>query len=292
MQTDRLKIAVLSGKGGTGKTLVSVNLAAAAASAGSAAGPAAYIDCDVEEPNGHLYFKPLIIRTEAVSVKIPSLNPARCVGCRTCVDFCQYGALAFVKNKPLVFDEVCHSCGGCALLCPEQALTEKDKVIGTVQDGYSGDVFVRTGTLRTGEVSGVPVIRRLLDEPLPGTGPVLIDCPPGSACAVMESIRDADYCVLVAEPTVFGAQNLSMVCELVRLFGKPFGVVLNKCQRGNNPSETYCNETGAAILGMISYDSALGAIHSAGDIAFETSEKYSALFSALLGAVLKEARKT
>ena len=273
---------MLSGKGGTGKTLVAVNLA-------FAAGPSVYVDCDVEGPNGRLFFKPSVSRTQSVSVKIPVVDETRCVGCRKCVDFCQYNALAFIKNKPLLFEEVCHSCGGCVLLCPETALSEKERVIGTVQDGRSGQVFVKTGILNEGEVSGIPIIRELLSELPDQKDPVFIDCPPGSACSVMECIRDAGFCVLVAEPTVFGAQNLSMVVELVRLFNKPFGVVLNKCLDGVNPSEEFCLNEGVEILGRIPFDSELGTISSNAEIAAGRSEKYREIFSNLLDTVLKEA---
>lgn len=277
-------IAVLSGKGGTGKTLVSVNLAAAA-------GEAVYLDCDVEEPNGHLFFKPETPKEETVAVKIPHIDADRCTGCRKCVEFCAFHALAFVKTRSLLFDEVCHSCGGCALLCPAEAIWEADKAVGTVSSGRSGTVAVHTGRLNIGETSGIPIIKRLLGQiPNGGKRPVLIDCPPGSACAVMESIREADFCVLVAEPTVFGAHNLAMVYELVTLLGKPSGAVLNKCLDGENPSERFCLERQVPILGRIPFDAELGALNSEGKIAVRESERVRDLFAALLGRIGEEAR--
>ena len=219
-----MKIAILSGKGGTGKTFISVNLAAAA-------DKACYIDCDVEEPNGHLFFKPENLVEEEVSVIIPRIDKELCRGCRRCVDFCRFNALAFIKDSPLVFKDICHSCGGCILLCPEKAISEEKKIIGRIQTGSSENVTVNTGILNIGEASGVPVIEKLINKDKKEDFTV-IDCPPGSSCVVMESIKDADYCILVAEPTVFGAHNLSMVYELVTLFGKKCGVVLNKCLEG------------------------------------------------------------
>ena len=202
-----MKVAILSGKGGTGKTLLSVNLAAAATES-------IYIDCDVEEPNGHLFFKPDDIQEEVISVKIPMVDDSLCTGCKQCVDFCKFNALAYAK-KLIIFEEVCHFCGGCMLVCPEKALTEKDKVIGKVQKGTSRQVEVFTGILNTGEVSGIPIIKKLLDKNRKERDKMtFIDCPPGSACVVMESIKDADYCILVAEPTLFGVHNLNMVYEL------------------------------------------------------------------------------
>ncbi len=151
-----MNIAVLSGKGGTGKTLVSVNLAAAA-------GQAVYLDCDVEEPNGHLFFKPVDVQEELVKVKIPLLDEQLCDGCRKCVAFCNFNALAYSNEKLIIFEDICHSCGGCILVCPQAALTEKDRVIGRIEKGRSEDVSVYTGILNTSEPSGVPIIDRLLD---------------------------------------------------------------------------------------------------------------------------------
>jgi MinD superfamily P-loop ATPase len=282
METINMRIAVLSGKGGTGKTLVSVNLAAVAKNS-------VYIDCDVEEPNGYLFFKPENVQEEKVLIKIPNVDNNLCNGCRQCVHFCKFNALAYIKDKLIVFHEICHSCGGCVMLCPKKALTEKGKVIGRVQKGMSDDVNVNTGTLNTGEASGVPIIKKLLNgnRDISDAG-VFIDCPPGSACIVMESIKDADYCVLVAEPTLFGVHNLSMVYELVKLFGKQYGVVLNKCIEGENPSEKFCLEKNIKILGQIPFDNELGILNSNAKIAVRENEKYKAMFLNLLDTVIEE----
>jgi len=277
-----MRIAVLSGKGGTGKTLVSVNLAAVAEEA-------IYIDCDVEEPNGHLFFKPEDVEKDEVAVKIPYVDEQLCNGCRICVDFCKFNALAYINGKLKIFDEVCHSCGGCVLLCPVKALTERDKAIGKMQTGISDHVTVNTGILNPGEASGVPIIKKLLKEDkLKKENLTLIDCPPGSACIVMESIKDADYCVLVAEPTLFGVHNLNMVYELVKLFGKPHGAVLNKCLDGENPAEKFCIEKGIKILDRIPFDNELGNLNSNARIAVRENEKYKTMFSSLLQKVTEE----
>ncbi|MHC1758933.1 MAG: 4Fe-4S binding protein [Negativicutes bacterium] len=279
-----MKIAVLSGKGGTGKTLVSVNLAAAA-------DEAVYIDCDVEEPNGHLFFKPEGITSERISVKIPVVEESLCNGCRICVDFCKFNALAYINNQLKIFETICHSCGGCILFCPVKALSEKDKTIGEIQSGSSENVSVITGILNTGEASGIPIIKKLLDTPSGEKEITFIDCPPGSACIVMESIKDADYCILVGEPTLFGVHNFNMVYELVKLFDKPHGAILNKCLEGDNPAELFCIDKNITILGRIPFDTEIGTLNSNARILVREHPKYRELFSSLLQIVTKEVRR-
>lgn len=276
-----MKVAVLSGKGGTGKTLISVNLA-------SVAGDAVYIDCDVEEPNGYLFLQPQGVETEDVTVPIPSVDEITCIGCRKCVDFCKFNALAYIRNSPILFEEICHSCGGCIMLCPEGALSERLKKIGEIKKGISDQVTVITGVLNNGEASGVPVIHSLLRASRYDHNIVFIDCPPGSACTVMESIKGADYCVLVAEPTIFGVYNLAMVYELVKLFGKPHGAVLNKCLEKYNPAEEFCSQMEIPVLSRIPYDNQLGLLNSTALIAARESVQYKELFTGLLGRIVQE----
>lgn len=277
MVKDKPRVAVLSGKGGTGKTLTAVNLAAVAEKA-------LYIDCDVEEPNGHLFFKPENIRAEVIFIPIPLVAEKLCKGCRKCVDFCKFNALAYINSKLIIFPEICHSCGGCILLCPENALTERNQGIGQIQRGSSENVTVVTGILNVGEASGIPIIKELLKENAE-QGFAFIDCPPGSACIVMETIKDADYCILVAEPTIFGVHNLNMVYELVKLFHKPFGVVLNKCLEGLNPAEEFCREKDIRILGRIPYSDQLGTINSNALIPARIEHTYRDMFAAILSAL-------
>ena len=222
-----------------------------------------------------------------MTVLVPKVDAEKCVACRKCVDFCKYNALALIKDELIIFYEICHSCGGCSLFCPQEALTEVQREVGRIETGQSGNVAVRSGFLNTGEVSGVPIIQQLLEK-TPKDGLAVIDCPPGSACTVMESIRDADYCVLVAEPTLFGVHNLAMVYDLVKLFEKPFGVVLNKCMPGENPSEEFCLAHEIKILAKILYDEELGRLNSNGQLAVRESGQYRALFTALLADILEE----
>ena len=275
-----MKIAVLSGKGGTGKTFVSVNLACVTQ-------PSIYVDCDVEEPNGHLFLKPAITHRNSVKVKVPIVDSSKCLGCRRCVEFCKYNALAYIRDKLLIFKEICHSCGGCTLLCPSKALTEKEREVGRIEEGLSGQVTVLTGCLNTGESSGVPIIKELIEN-LPEQGTIMIDCPPGSACIVMESILKADFCLLVAEPTLFGVHNLSMVYDLVKLFNKPLGVVVNKCLEEEDLAERFCIDNQINILAKIPFDDELGRCISDGLIAVRENQKYRELFKELLVNVAKE----
>lgn len=276
-----MKIAVLSGKGGTGKTFVSVNLA-------SVLDCSLYIDCDVEEPNGHLFFKPQNAISKDVIVKIPKIDFEKCIGCRTCVDFCKFNALAYINDRVKVFDAICHSCGGCSLVCPANAICEEDKVIGVIESGFSEKVSVITGRLNTGEETGVPIIKALFKIEKDQEENTIIDCPPGSSCMVMESIKDADYCLLVAEPTIFGRHNLSMVHELVKLFHKPFGCVLNKCIESDNPSEAYCIEHDIPIVARIPFDKKMGLMNSNGVIVTREDTEYFDLFKKILNQIEKE----
>lgn len=267
-----MKIACLSGKGGAGKTLVAVNLAAAA-------GNATYIDCDVEEPNGGLFLKPHNISRSEVSALLPQFDGSKCSGCRACVEFCRFHALMFIKDKPVVFPEICHSCGGCALVCPEAAITEAPKKIGILETGNHENIRTVTGILDPGEASGVPIIHEALKH---ADGTTVIDCPPGSACSVMESIMDADYCLLVAEPTAFGFHNFKMVYELVSLLDKKCGVVINKQEAEFEPLEEFCRKENIHVLGRIPYDPEIASLTAEGQIAFEKSSTARDIFSRIL----------
>ncbi|WP_304507934.1 ATP-binding protein [Anaerotignum sp.] len=279
-----MKIAVLSGKGGTGKTFVSVNLAVTAKNA-------AYIDCDVEEPNGRLFLKPKNIKAEEIFTLLPHVLEEKCVGCRECVELCRFNALSFIKNKPFVFPEVCHSCGACSRVCPTQAIYEVKRPIGVVERGNRGSVEVVTGILNIGEASGVPVIHKALETKTLSGGIMVIDCPPGSACTVMESVQSVDYCILVVEPTAFGLHNFKMVYELVSLLQKPCGVVINKEDHAYAQLESFCKENKIPVLCRIPYKEKLAQIGAKAGVACEEDEETKKLFSTLLDTIKMEVEK-
>jgi len=276
-----MKIAVLSGKGGTGKTFVSVNLTVSAPDA-------VYLDCDVEEPNGHLFFQPEKITSAHVSVPLPVFDGEKCIACRNCVDFCSFNALALIGKKPRVFPSVCHSCGGCVLVCPAGAVTETEREIGVVEQGTHKTVTVVSGILHPGETSGIPVIREVLKRAAPEGRLTVIDCPPGSACPVTESVSRSDYCVLVTEPTAFGFHNFQMAYELVCLLGKPCGVILNKAETEYAPLGDFCRDRQIPVLLRIPYRQDLAQLGAAAQIAAERDDALRDSFRAVLGTIEAE----
>jgi len=274
-----MQIAVLSGKGGTGKTLVSVNLARLAKDS-------IYVDCDVEEPNGLLYFKIPNIEEEIVYTKYPVIDHDKCIGCRKCTNFCQFNAMAFILGKVRVFKELCHSCGGCKIVCPAKAIEEKEKEIGKIKHGYHDSTEVFSGEMVLGEESGVPIIKALLNKVENSNKTIFIDSPPGNGCSVMESIRDADYCILAAEPSIFGLYNLNMVYQLTKNFQKKVGLVINKSTDDNLIRE-FAAENEVKILGEIPMDLELAKINSEGNFVSQIS-RLGTIFEDILAQALSE----
>ncbi len=273
-----MRIGVLSGKGGTGKTFVSTSLAVALGGN--------YFDCDVEEPNGSLFFKPLIEKTVEVFKNYPVFDVEKCCGCRACVDFCKFNALAFIKNAPVVFKDVCHQCGGCQLVCGANAVSYAKRPIGVVEQGVSHDVHFVGGRLNLGEASGVDVIKTVCASKT--TGDVVIDCPPGSACTVMDSIASCDACVIVAEPTAFSLDNFKMIEKLCQVVGKKAFVVVNKYENCGNPLEDYLKKSKLKLVSKIPYDKEVGKIISCGEMPYCKVESIRKLFDKLAKTLKSE----
>ena len=280
-EADGVKIAVLSGKGGTGKTFVSVNLARVIPNS-------TYLDCDVEAPNGHLFLTPKQITVEEVCVPLPEVDVKRCIHCRKCVDVCRFNALAWIKENPVRFKDVCHACGGCRLVCPAKAIEEREHPVGVIETGRSGNVLVRTGKMNPGEESGVPIIRKLVEEIREGV--TIIDCPPGSACTVMESVETADICLLVAEPTLFGVHNFKMVQKLVSLLKKPFGVIINKDPGGEHPMVKLCEAQGYPLWMRMEYREEIAGCLADGMVASEQFPDVKKQFEELFKTLVSEVR--
>jgi MinD superfamily P-loop ATPase len=267
-------LAVASGKGGTGKTTVAVNLAKAYGS------PVQLLDCDVEEPNAHLFLKGAVRAREIVTIPIPEVDPSLCDACGECSGFCQYHAIVSLKTGPLVVPELCHGCGGCVLVCPRQAIRETDRRIGTIEVLEADKVTLIQGRLDVGVATTPPLIRAVKGHVQPGT-PAILDAPPGTTCPVITSLRGADFVVLVTEPTPFGLHDLKMAVEIVRQLGIPFGVVVNRMGIGDDRVQVFCAQKDVPILVEIPDDRRIAEAYSRGNLLIEALPEYRGLFEAL-----------
>ncbi len=257
-----MKIAIASGKGGTGKTTLAVNLAQIYPE------PLQLLDCDVEEPNLHLFLPTGVIEEEVITVPIPVVDEKLCDGCRACSEFCEYNAIIVPREVALVFPEMCHSCGGCTLVCPQKAIKERDARIGVIRRSQTGNIQLLQGVIDVG-VSSVPPLIRAVKKRVNPALPALIDAPPGTSCPVVTSVRGADYVLLVTEPTPFGLHDLALAVELVRSLGLAFGVVVNRMGIGDNRVQEYCHQEKIDILLEIPDDRRIAEAYSRGQLACE-----------------------
>lgn len=257
-----MRIAVASGKGGTGKTTLATNLAVVAAQLGRCV---AYVDCDVEEPNGHLFLRPTIEQRQPVVVPLPRINAEVCDQCGACAHVCQFGALVWLGSLPLVFPELCHGCGACGLACPKRAISEQPRTVGTVEVGLSGDVRFVQGRLNIGEAKSPPVIRAVRAA-TPDVDWQIIDAPPGTSCPVVTAVRGCDFVVLVTEPTPFGLHDLRLALAAMRKIGLAFAVVINRADAGDDRVAQYCTEEDIPILLSIPDDRRVAEAYSRGEL--------------------------
>ena len=276
-----MRIAVSSGKGGTGKTTVATNLAVTAARKGRRVG---YLDCDVEEPNGALFLKPQVTDTSPVKVSIPEVDQGKCTGCGQCGRICQYSAIVAMQDTVLLFPELCHGCAGCWLVCPSGAITETHRETGRLDQGIAGEVQWVQGLLNIGEIMSPPVIAAV-KEAAPMADHLIIDSPPGTSCPVIESVRGSDFVLLVTEPTPFGLNDLKLAVEMVRALDLPFAVVINRADVGDDQTRQYCAREGIEILAELPDDREVAEAYSRGEMACDVIPRYNELYGELLIAL-------
>ncbi|MBN1982952.1 MAG: ATP-binding protein [Chitinivibrionales bacterium] len=280
-----MNIAVASGKGGTGKTTLATNLTMLLQ---ESLGNVRYLDCDVEEPNGHLFLKPTIVKTYTASIPVPVIDESTCTACGECVRFCEFKALIRLGSVAMVFPELCHGCGGCTLICPQQAITEQPRVIGVVETGTSGSTAFVHGRLNIGEAMSPPLIREVLKH-ASNDFINIIDAPPGTSCPVIASVRNVDFVVLITEPTPFGLNDLGLAVSMIRTLGIPHGVVINRAEADNADADDFCRSHDVAIVGMIPDDRRIAEHYSRGDMLVtslpDIHEKFQQIWNAIIRRV-------
>jgi len=275
-------VSVASGKGGTGKTTVSTNLALSI-------GKVQFIDCDVEEPNANIFLKAKIKKHEDVSVSIPKIDKEKCDYCGKCSEFCAYNALAVVPSDVLVFPELCHSCGGCKLVCPKDAISWNERIIGRLEHGSAKNIDFYHGLLNVGEMQAVPVIKALKRK-ADKNKHVIIDVPPGTSCPVIESITGSDYCLLVTEPTPFGLHDLKLAVEVVRHLNIPFGVIINRDGIGDNRVEFYCKKENIPVLLKIPERKKIAHLYSKGIALVNNSHEWHEMLGLVFNRIQEKVK--
>jgi MinD superfamily P-loop ATPase len=275
-----MRIAVASGKGGTGKTTLSVTMAQAYD------GPVSYLDCDVEEPNGCIFLKPDNVLETPVEVLVPVVDEKRCTGCGKCASVCLFNAMITMCGKVIVFPEMCHSCGGCEMICPEKAITEQGNPIGSMSLGTSGHIKTVQGLLDIGFAMAPPVIRAVKKH-IGEDRLNIIDCPPGTSCPMIAAVKGADFVILVTEPTPFGLHDLKLAVETMRELKIPFGVVINRSDSGDNRVVEYCEKEETQLLLQIPESRKIAVAYSRGESILDAEpglkEELQTLLAELIG---------
>ena len=271
-------IAVASGKGGTGKTTIAVNLAYALDR------EVQLLDCDVEEPNAQLFLNGALLSTEEVTIPIPQIDASLCNGCGECSRFCEYNAIVSYGTMPLVFADMCHGCCGCMKVCPPQAIREVDHRIGVIETFSAGKITLIQGKMDIGAAMAPPLIRavkRKMDNRIP----ILLDAPPGTSCPVITTLRGADFVALVTEPTPFGLNDLILAVETVREMDLPFGVIINRSGSGDARVNFYCADENIPILAEIPDDRKIAEAYSRGELIGKVFPKYRLIFEKIINDI-------
>lgn len=275
-----MKVAVASGKGGTGKTTVSLNLAKVCDF------PVQLLDCDVEEPDAHLFLPGPVLHHETVTVPIPRLDEKRCDACGECSEFCQFHAIVSLKTKPLIFPDLCHGCGGCMMVCPQQAIRETERQIGVIEERLVEHISLIHGRLDVGVASATPLVRAVKSH-LEDSRLAILDAPPGTACPVVATIRETDFVLLVTEPTPFGLHDLTLAIHLVKELQLPFAVVINRVGVGDDRVHEFCKDRDIPIFLEIPDDRRIAEAYSRGELLVETLPEYRELFEELLSRTVE-----
>jgi MinD superfamily P-loop ATPase len=255
-----MQIAVASGKGGTGKTTIATNLACSIARTDK---EVQYLDCDVEEPNGHIFLKPDIKETQKVTIGVPEVDNELCNGCGKCGQLCQYSAIICLKDSVMTFEQLCHSCGGCMAVCPQAAIKEKQRKIGIAEFGRANGIYYGAGRLDIGAIQSPALIKHVKRRAI-NNDTVIIDVPPGTSCPVIEAVKGVDYVLLVTEPTPFGLNDLELAVEMLRKLKQRFAVVINRCDIGDDRVVRYCEQQDIEILLEIPNDRLVAEDYSQG----------------------------
>ncbi|KPJ51291.1 (4Fe-4S)-binding protein [candidate division TA06 bacterium DG_26] len=285
-------VSVASGKGGTGKTTVAVNLALLLSEDGTTR--VQFIDSDVEEPNAHIFLKPKIEECESIYIPVPTIDADKCTYCGRCAEVCAYNAIAVLKDKTLVFAQLCHGCGGCALLCPEGAIREENREIGLLKRGKAESIEYVSGTLNIGEAMATPLIKAIKGKRAPASV-TLVDVPPGTACPVIEAVKGSDFVILVTEPTRFGLHDLLLAVSVVKQLRIPHGVVINQAGIGDAGVKEYCEREGIPVLGEIPYDRRIAVLYSQGIPMIADGTTYRPIFQRIwesVASIQKESERT
>jgi MinD superfamily P-loop ATPase len=274
-------ISIASGKGGTGKTTVATNLAI------SVNRNVQLLDCDVEEPNAHLFLNPVIEKKDPVNAPVPKIDFDRCNFCKKCMEICRFGAIAVLKKNVMIFENLCHSCGGCFAICPEDAVIEQHRSLGEIERGNAKDISFVHGRLKIGQVMVPPIIKKVRSYTDPDLV-TIIDAPPGTSCPVIAAMNKADFVLLVTEPTPFGLHDLKLAVETVKVLGLPSGLVINRAGLGNDEVKKYANKENLPILMEIPFDKRIAQIYSNGQMIADTLPGYREKFQALFKKIEQE----